>query len=179
MEIEEISIKDIKMADYNPRVMSTNELQKLENSINQFGLVDPIIINLDNNTIIGGHQRFKVLKRKNIEKLKLIKIGKIGWLFIDSDIEIKNDADEKALNIALNKISGDWDNKLLNELLEELEIKDFNISKIGFHLNEFDNDNVIEEDKYIIILSFDNEKELNYTYDFFTKKGYKCKKEIF
>ena len=145
MEIEEISIKDIKMADYNPRIMSTNELQKLENSINQFGLVDPIIINLDNNTIIGGHQRFKILKRKNIEKLKLIKIGKIGWLFIYSDIEIK----------------------------------DFNISKIGFHLNEFDNDNIIEEDKYIIILSFDNEKELNDMYDFYTKKGYKCKKEIF
>ena len=79
MEIEEISIKDIKMADYNPRVMSTNELQKLENSINQLGLVDPIIINLDNNTLpleIGcTNKNFKVGGVHSPETISLINIA--------------------------------------------------------------------------------------------------------
>lgn len=61
MEIEKIKITDIKPAEYNPRQITSEELTKLTNSISTFGLVDPIIINLKNNKIIGGHQRYEVL----------------------------------------------------------------------------------------------------------------------
>lgn len=148
MKIEKINIKNIKMADYNPRLITTDELEKLENSINKFGLVDPIIINLKNNTIIGGHQRFKILKKQYEEKdLYLINLGDIGWVFDGIDIKIDDENTEKALNIALNNINGDWDTTKLNEILEDLTLSDFDVNLTGFDETElsFDNDDIFSE----------------------------------
>ena len=61
MEVEEIKLKDLIPAEYNPRKISDKELKKLQKSIQHYGRVDPIIINLKNNKIIGGHQRFDAL----------------------------------------------------------------------------------------------------------------------
>ena len=61
MSFEKIRLTDIKPSTYNPRTITDNEYSKLTRSIQDFGLVDPIIINLKNNKIIGGHQRYKVL----------------------------------------------------------------------------------------------------------------------
>ena len=66
LEVKEININDIHEAEYNPRTISNTELTKLKNNIQEFGIVDPIIVNLKNNTIIGGHQRYKVLKHIRI-----------------------------------------------------------------------------------------------------------------
>lgn len=138
-KIESVNIEDIKPADYNPRKMEDDEFQKLKESINEFGLVDPIIINLDNNKIIGGHQRYDVLYKtyqdNNDEytgELFLIRLGKIGWVFNNTDLNIKDENHEKALNIALNKISGEWDNNKLSELIGDLNLTGFNINLTGF-----------------------------------------------
>ena len=58
---KKIKLIDIQPAEYNPRYITTDELTKLANSIHSFGFVDPIIVNLKNNRIVGGHQRYKVL----------------------------------------------------------------------------------------------------------------------
>ena len=85
IEISTIKITDIKPAEYNPRIMSQLEHTKLRNSMETFGLVDPIIINLKNNHIIGGHQRYEVLLDKSMEdndfikELHLIRLGDVGW----------------------------------------------------------------------------------------------------
>jgi len=138
MEIEKIKITDIKPAEYNPRSISTEELTKLKNSINEFGLVDPIIINLKNNKIIGGHQRYEVLINEHMlngdfyGELNLIRMGDVGWIFTETDLKIESEDHEKALNLALNKISGEWDFEKLGEILDELTINDFNIELTGF-----------------------------------------------
>ena len=200
MEKELIAIKDIKMADYNPRVMSDDESNLLENSINQFGLIDPIIINNKSNVIIGGHQRFKILKRKyDLEyKLNKLVIGDIAWIYDSNDIKKLSDVDEKALNIALNKISGDWDNKSLNELLEELEESNYNLELTGFddielnnegyNLNKFDIDdeenqinennkieNENEKELFKLLIETSNEKEQEKLYNLLVKEGYDCR----
>ena len=94
------------------------EWQDIVNSIEHFGYVDPIIIN-DDGTIIGGHQRYKVLLALGYEEAEcsVVKLSK---------------EDEKALNIALNKISGEWDELKLKDLLLELELGDYDISLTGF-----------------------------------------------
>ena len=61
MSEAKIKITDIVPARYNPRKISNEDYNKLSNSINEFGLVDPIIINLSNKHIIGGHQRYQIL----------------------------------------------------------------------------------------------------------------------
>ena len=138
MELEKIKITDIKEAEYNPRIMTENEMTKLENSINEFGLADPIIINLKNNKIIGGHQRYNAILNKYYEEgdfqpeLNLIRLGDVGWVFTDTDITIKDEDHEKALNLALNKISGDWEYEKLNTVLDDLSSDGFDVDLTGF-----------------------------------------------
>lgn len=139
MEFEKITLDEIIPSEYNPRIISEDELEKLEKNIKEFGIVDPIIINLQNMHIIGGHQRYEVLRKiagtdtdyENIE-LKLIRLGNIGWVFNETDLNIKDETHEKALNLALNKISGDWDYSKLDLVLEDMKNEHFDIDLTGF-----------------------------------------------
>ena len=136
MDFEKINITEIVPAEYNPRRISEEEFLKLQNSIESFGLVDPIIINLKNNHIIGGHQRYDVLLEEYVgsgeyEQLNIIRLGDIGWCFSDEDMNVESEKTEKMLNIALNKISGQWDEPKLQRVLEDIAF-DFNINSIGF-----------------------------------------------
>lgn len=138
MEIEKIKLTDLKPSEYNPRLISETEQLKLKNSMETFGIVDPIIINLKNMHIIGGHQRYEVLLDKYMEdndflpELDLIRLGNIGWVFQNKELDIKDENHEKALNLALNKISGDWDYGKLNEVLDDLAEVNFDIDLTGF-----------------------------------------------
>ncbi len=129
-----INIQDIHPAEYNPRIMPEDEYNKLKNSLDTFGLVDPIIIDLKHdNTIIGGHQRYEVLNDNDDEQeLTLIKLGDIGLIIKDENIKIHDINDQKALNLALNKISGEWDYSKLDDLLIELNDDHYDIELTGF-----------------------------------------------
>lgn len=197
VDIEKIKITDIVPADYNPRSISDEELTKLSNSIDEFGLVDPIIINLKNNKIIGGHQRYDVLVNQYIldndfyAELNLLKFGDIGWVFTDTDLKIESEEHEKALNLALNKISGEWDSDKLSTLLDELKLKEFDIELTGFDdleasfycdnddldFNPFNYDDDFDDDElpddyvdvegektnesYMVMISFKTQEEAN------------------
>lgn len=130
--MEKIKITDIIPSEYNPRSISDNELKTLENSINELGFIDPIIINNKNKKIIGGHQRYKILKKQGINELFLFNLGDISWVFSQDELDIKSEDHEKAANLALNKISGEWDNQKLDEILDDFSRKGFDISLTGF-----------------------------------------------
>lgn len=122
INITKISLAEITPADYNPRQISDTDKEKLTKSLEEFGVVDPIIINLKDNTIIGGHQRFDILYNQNPDQeAHLLKLGDIGWLFTDSNLKIKDKNHEKALNLALNRINAEWDFTKLTPLLDELQ----------------------------------------------------------
>lgn len=149
MEFKSININELKPAEYNPRIdlkPGDKEFEKIRKSIEEFGYVDPVIINKDG-TIVGGHQRYKVLKDMGYTEIQCI--------VIDVDKE-----KEKALNIALNKISGDWDKNKLKVLLSELqgvglaEITGFDLAELGMLgvqeeviEDDFDIDKVLKEEK--------------------------------
>lgn len=127
MNIQKIKIESLKPAEYNPRKdlkPEDEEYQKIKKSITEFGYVAPIIIN-SNMTVIGGHQRLKVLKELGYTEVECVVV----------DLDQKK---EKALNIALNKISGDWDNDKLEELLAELKQTDIDMDITGFSFDEVD-----------------------------------------
>lgn len=148
MEIEHIKITDLKPAEYNPRRISEEDYQKLKNSISTFGLVDPIIVNLKNMHIVGGHQRYDVLLDEHmldndfLAELPMIRLGDVGFVFTDTNLSIADDDHEKALNLALNKISGEWDNDKLAEVLEELELSPIDIQLTGFSEPELEELNI-------------------------------------
>lgn len=151
MQFETININELKPAEYNPRIMLPEQKEKLENNLKTFGLVDPIIIDLtDDNTVIGGHQRLEALKNINDEqKLHLLKLGDIGLVFKELDFKIKDKNDQKALNLSLNKIQGDWDYAKRDEILIELSEDNYNLELTGFgeELLELDNSVELEIDE--------------------------------
>lgn len=135
MEFKKINIKDLKEAKYNPRKELTpedKEYQKIKNSILEFGYVEPIIINKDY-TIIGGHQRLNVLKDLNYDEIEVIQVD-------------LSKTKEKALNIALNKITGEWDEEKLKDLLIDLDSEDYDLSLTGFDDIDFNLDINLDED---------------------------------
>lgn len=120
MEIVKVDINELICPEYNPRQITDDEMGKLKNSINEFGYVDPIIVNKHNNHIVGGNQRYEALKSLGYNEVDVIFIN-------EPDINR-----EKALNLALNKISGEWDFVKLADILDDLELNDFDISLTGF-----------------------------------------------
>lgn len=128
MLIETKKTVDLLPADYNPRKdlkPGDKEYEKLKRSLEQFGYVEPVIWNKTTGCIVGGHQRLKVLMDMGIDE--------VDCVVVELDLE-----KEKALNIALNKISGDWDNDKLALLITDLQGTDFDVSLTGFEPAELD-----------------------------------------
>lgn len=149
MEIKELPLKELKPAAYNPRKKlkkGDKEYEKIKQSLLKFGYVDPILVNEDL-TVIGGHQRLTVLKDLDYETAKCV--------IVDLPKE-----DEKALNIALNKITGQWDEALLADLLLDLQESDFNLDLTGFEPPEIDDILSNVHDKELSEDEFDVEEEL-------------------
>ena len=127
MEFKKLKINALIPASYNPRKKlkpGDAEYEKIKNSITEFGYVDPIIVNSDM-TIIGGHQRWSVLKA-------------LGYDEVDCVVIEIDKTKEKALNIALNKVTGEWNKELLADLIKDLQSLDYDVSMTGFEPPEID-----------------------------------------
>ena len=144
MQWQTLPLGQLRPAAYNPRKAlkpSDKEYQKIKNSIQEFGYVEPIIVNHDM-TVIGGHQRLTVLKDLGYTEAQCVVL------------HIEDEAKVKALNIALNKISGEWNEQLLADLLVDLQDAQFNLDLTGFEAPEIDqlfsklHNKDIEEDNF-------------------------------
>lgn len=125
MEIIKMALADLKSADYNPRidlVPGMEEYEKLKHSILEFGFVDPPIFNVQTGHLVGGHQRIAVARDLGL-------FDEIEVSVVDLPLD-----KEKQLNLALNKISGKWDDEALASLLLELDVDQIVLS--GFDQDE-------------------------------------------
>lgn len=160
MEIKLIPVNEINPAPYNPRMdlkPGDTEYEALKKSIETFGYVEPLVWNKRTLNLVGGHQRLKILIEQGLKEVEVS--------VVDFSLE-----KEKALNLALNKIRGDWDEEKLSVLIEELtKIPDFDIGITGFNLPEvseiLDRAEEVQED------DFDLEGELNNVDKAVTQKG--------
>lgn len=156
-ELKILPVSVLKPAEYNPRKKlkpGDKEYEKIKASIQEFGFADPLVVNSDM-TIIGGHQRLTVA----IE---------LGYTEVPCAIVDVDKVREKALNIALNKITGAWDEDMLTDLLKDLEASEFDLGLTGFDVPEIESlfntaDKEVHED------DFDVESELKQPA--FSKKG--------
>jgi site-specific DNA-methyltransferase (adenine-specific) len=148
-ELKVLPISALKPAEYNPRKKlkpGDKEYKKIKDSIEEFGFADPLVVNSDM-TIIGGHQRLNVA----ID---------LGYTEVPCAVVDVDKTREKALNIALNKITGEWDEQMLADLLTDLKEADYDLDYTGFEAPEveqlFSNiyDKKVKED------DFDVDKEL-------------------
>lgn len=183
MEYKTIKIKDVKVADYNPRKISTGEMEKLKVSLKEFGCVRPLLINQKSGTLVAGHQMLEAAKQ-------------LGWKelpYIEIDLPLEK---EKALNIVLNRVQGEWNYELLGPLLSELnegkmlDLTGFNSSDLDLMDGLTDTGGLIDETEvldpmkdgqdYEIVFKFDNEIEMENIAKHFKNKqyGWKDKKEL-
>lgn len=122
MRIERMPLSRIVPADYNPRKdlqPGDPEFEKLRRSISEFGLVEPLVFNERTGRLVGGHQRLKVLHVSGVTEVE------VSVVDLDED-------QERALNLALNKVQGDWDPEKLTALLAELDKHGFDLTITGF-----------------------------------------------
>ena len=151
MKVEKVKMEDLISPSWNPREMPLNEMEKLKKSIEKFGYVEPIIVNKHNNHIVGGNQRYEALRELGHDEIDVVYIN-------EPDINR-----EKALNVALNKISGEFDDDLLKKVFEDLKIAHFDdIELTGFDDYEI-NEILFSDNEDKFIGDSDDEKESKYT----------------
>ena len=128
MVIRKVPVADINPAQYNPRKdLKPGDVayEKLKRSMTEFGYVEPIIWNEETGNIVGGHQRYKVL----IEE---------GHAEVECVVVKLSPEKEKALNVALNKVTGDWEFEALADLIKDLEAQNFDVTLTGFDAAEIE-----------------------------------------
>ena len=128
MVIQTLPVDKLVPADYNPRKdlkPGDPEYEKLKRSITEFGYVEPVLWNKTTGHVVGGHQRLKVLIDTGVTEVECVVVE-------------MSEEKEKALNVALNKISGEWDKDKLSLLIADLQGADFDVSLTGFDAVEID-----------------------------------------
>lgn len=144
MKLQKIAVDKLNPADYNPRKElkpGDAEFEKLTRSLTEFGYVEPVIWNKTTGNVVGGHQRLTALKH-------------LGHTEVDCVVVELDEVREKALNVALNKISGDWDEAKLALVIADLDIADFDAELTGFDEKEIQqligslDETEIEDDKF-------------------------------
>lgn len=141
MKIETHFIADIHESEYNPRIALdrfSKEYKAIRKSIDDYGFVEPIVVNDITMSCIGGHQRLAVMRDMGEEQIDCVMV------------HIESPEKEKMLCIALNKIKGEWDNEKLDDLLSDPEIREFELGfdSIEVSLDEELNDTAADADDY-------------------------------
>jgi len=116
-------ISEISSAKYNPRKITDEAMGRLTKSLAEFGNIQPITWNVRTGNVVGGHQRLKVYKAMGKTEVDV-------WA-VDLD-----EQKEKAANIALNKLSGEFDMPMLKDILEEIDTGDLDMEITGFGMDE-------------------------------------------
>jgi len=137
IEIIERNIGDLIEAEYNPRKLNQEQYEHIKSSLQRFGIVDPVLVNVHpdrKDIIIGGHQRTKVWRDLGNKTI--------------SCVELSLDLDkEKELNVRLNKNTGEFDFEMLSDHFEMEDLVDWGFDESEFDL-ELDDEPEIEEDDF-------------------------------
>jgi DNA modification methylase len=124
LTVQQVSIDQLRPDPANPRRIGEEELDALERSLRQFGFVQPVLVRREDNTVIGGHQRLLAARR--------LGLATVPVTFLDLSTE-----QARLLNLALNKISGSWDDQLLARMLADLQASpNIDLSLSGFGEDE-------------------------------------------
>jgi DNA modification methylase len=126
MQVEQVAIDDLRPDPANPRRISSAELEALTRSLGEWGFVQPVLARREDRVVIGGHQRLLAARKLGLKTAPVI--------YVDLSVE-----QSRLLNVALNKISGEWDEELLARMLADLKpLEEIDLTLTGFSEDELD-----------------------------------------
>lgn len=141
LNIQYVSVNDLKAAAYNPRKWDKTAKEKLTESIKRFGFVDPVIVNgapERMNIVIGGHFRLTIAKDMGMTEVPVVYVN-------IPDIE-----KERELNLRLNRNTGEFDYELLKEfdmsLLLDVGFDDHDLASIWADIGSLDDSSAPSEE---------------------------------
>lgn len=174
LKIEYVPVEDLIPYINNPKEHPEEQVNLIASSIKEFGFLNPIIVD-KNNEIIAGHGRLLACKKLGIKEVPVIRAEHL------TPIQVK------AYRLADNRLTelGEWDMELVKVELENLMEMDFDIELTGFSLDDVELDVEEEEEEKIrevedkstfeLVIEFNSEEELQEAYEKFTQEGYKCR----
>ena len=127
-EYRKIQLDQITPAPYNPRVDLTPqdpEYQKIKRSIQDHGMLQPIVYNEQTGNAVGGNQRLKILKEMGIKEA----VCAVIHVPLIREMEIC---------VALNKLDNLWDREKLREIMIQFRDEDYDVFRTGFDQDEFE-----------------------------------------
>jgi len=189
-----MKIKDLKPASYNPRKITEKQLGMLKKSMDEFGDLSGIVVNVKTGNIVGGHQRVKnldpswpIIKQEHKDKTGTVALGYIEthagrWLYREVSWTEKKEA---AANVAANQHGGEFDMPKLKDIIINLDDGAFDMELLGFNSHELelmmtavgerrDTSPQLPEMKYQIIVECEGESEQIDLLQKFDKEGLKC-----
>ena len=128
MDICKVKAEKLIPAGYNPRIdlqPDDEEYKSLQKSMDAFGYIEPIIWNEQTGHVVGGHQRLKILLAKGYSEIEVSRIN-------------VSEEKEKLINVALNKVSGQWDEDKLEDILRDIQDSGNDVLLSGFSQDELD-----------------------------------------
>lgn len=140
-------IKDLCPAPYNPRIITDKQLSMLKKSMQEFGDLSGIVVNVKTGNMVGGHQRakhfdpsWKIVKEKHTDKVGTVAIGYAEtpygrWTYREVDWTEEKEA---AGNIAANQHGGEFDMPKLKDIIITLDTGDLDMELLGFNSHEIE-----------------------------------------
>ena len=140
LKVVDVPLTKLEPVKCNPRQISKKEKADLKNSMVKFGCVEPLVVRQEDYSIIGGHQRYRVGLELGLESLPCMLLNISG-------------SEAMVLNVALNKIHGEWDVAKLEDMLAEIELGPLDIDLTGFDEISLDELGIGAESKEPVVLA--------------------------
>jgi ParB-like chromosome segregation protein Spo0J len=170
----DIPRSQIKNAPYNPRTITSENRAKLEQSLREFGLVEPLVWNKRTGNLVGGHQRLSMLDQ----------LSETGADYSVTVAAVDLDEDrEKALNVILNapQAQGRYEDAALAALVAEINSFDLGSflgeaeKKTEAKLKKLKSKKITVDASFEIVVKCADEKDQREKFDYLTGLGYECR----
>lgn len=186
-----MKVKNLKPADYNPRVISADRLKMLKKSLDEFGDLSGVVFNAETGHLVGGHQRLKhldpewtIVKEKVTDATGTVVMGyietprgRLGYREVRWPLEKEIQA-----NIAANNHGGEFDKTALEKLFKKMgKRQDAELLglKKDFFKQHAEKDDPVLRDGYEVVIECQDEAAMKTAYDRLQQEGYKCRLLIF
>jgi len=186
-----MKVKNLKPADYNPRVISEARLKMLKKSLEAFGDLSGVVFNMRTGNLVGGHQRLKQLdpewkieKQKTADSTGTVAIGyietpmgrfnyrEVGWP-LEKEIQA---------NIAANNHGGEFDKNAMAKLFKKMG-KKTDAEALGFKKDFFKKEDGKKPQQlregFEVVIECRDEAAMQVAYEKLQQEGYKCRLLIF